>query len=241
MSLRVARVLSPLVVVLAACGGASTTEEVADETDERPLAGLSASQVLDKAQESVAASTSVHVVAHIVNGDEFLDLDIVASEGDSMGTVTTNGRVAEIRRVGHFVYIKGDRPFWLDAANATVARRLAGHWFKGPATAKGFRKLAEVVSLESMLDGLVDEDSDVTRSHGRRVDGQPTVALHGKDKEGNGTTVLVADADGAFPLRLFTDVNNSSGIDARAEFKEWNESVDVAAPTNDVIDSAKAA
>ena len=221
-------------MLLPGCGGA--TEAGTSES----LDGLSAAQVLKKARAAANSASSVHFVAHIVEaGDDPVDIDVHISGSDAAGTVGSGGHTLKVRLVGQSVYLQGDQQFWVDSAGAEVARLMDGKWLKGSASDPKLKKFAELASLDSLIEELLQPDGKVTRVKGRNVDGQQTVGLHDTAESENGT-LYVANADKAYPLLVVPDPGSDS--QGRAEFSDWDEKVTVSAPpAGQVVDVDKLA
>jgi hypothetical protein len=208
-------------MLLPGCG--SATEASSSE----PLDGLTAAQVLKKAQTAARNATSVHFVAHIVESGEAVDVDVRIAGSNAIGTVGSDGKTLKVRLVGPSLYLQGDHQFWVDSVGPEVAKLLDGKWLKGSASDPKLKSFAELASMDSVADELLTPEGKVKRVKGRTIDGQQAVGLHDTADSDKGT-LYVANAEKAYPLLVVPDPGSDS--QRRAEFSNWDEKVTVSAP-----------
>ena len=220
------------VALLSGCGGEAETKGEARSTQPsspvaNPLDGLTAKQILDKSKAAAVAAGSVHL-SGVVDG---ATMDLRASKtGDGQGSIAygADGTVELLIRNGQ-IYVKGDKRFWTKNANKAVAQLLSGKWLKDDKTNPQFGDLADIVSLDEILDEGLKPEGTISRVKGREIDGQATVGLLDTSAKGDEGTLYIADADEPLPLLAV------SAEGEELSFAEWGEPVRVAAPPKDLI------
>ena len=220
--------------LLSGCGGADAEPDsksgTKSSTAAKPLAGLSAKQILDKSLAAGRTAGSVHYVGDVVS--ENLSLDIRTSiDGDAEGTVSGDGAgTVELRRVGSRIYLKGDREFWTVSAGKNVAPLLVGKWFRDDVTDAQFGELGDLLSMDDFIDQLDEAGGTLTIVEGKDVDGQETVGIHddGGAKGEEGTAYI---ANAAEPLMLLLTTREGN----RLTLMEWGEPVTVELPPKDLV------
>jgi hypothetical protein len=223
------------IALLSGCGSGGETEPRAKanstKPSPKPLAGLTAQQILDKSKAAAVASGSVHV-----SGDsDGITMDLRATKaGDGKGTMSygaggVDGTVELLVRDGQ-LYVKGDKRFWTKNANKAVAQILTGKWLMDDKLDPQFGDLAEILDLDKFLEEGLKPEGTISIAKGRDVGGQATVGLLDTSaKGGNEGTLYIADADKPFPLLAV----NAKGEEMA--FSEWGASVTVAAPPEDLV------
>ena len=222
------------IALLSGCGGAEETEPKAKASSTKPspkpLAGLTAQQILDKSKVAAVASGSVHV-----SGDsDGITMDLRATKaGDGKGTMSygaggVDGTVELVVRNGQ-LYVKGDKRFWTKNANKAVAQILTGKWLMDDKKDPQFGDLAEILDLDKILEEGLKPEGTISLARGRDVGGQATVGLLDTSAKGNEGTLYIADADKPFPLLAV------SAEGEEMAFSEWGASVTVAAPPEELV------
>jgi hypothetical protein len=222
-----------IALVLAGCGGGSSTSS-------HPLDGLTAKQVLARAQSATRHAHSVHFVAHVEESGKVTDVDFRLNDKHRVvGTFAVGGANLQVRLVGQYIYVKADRTFWQQSVGTAAAQLLTGKWLKAPVSDPNFGSFSDLASFDAIATKVLKSSGKFTRVAGKSVAGQRTVGLH--DAGGSGGdkgTLYVSDASPAFPLLVLPDQSASS--QGRVTFSEWNEPVTVnAPPSSQVVDASK--
>jgi len=221
--------------LLSGCGGSETAAEPrAEKTSTqpsspapKPLEGLTAQQIFDKAKAAATAAGSVHVSGV----SEGVTMDVSAAKsGDGQGTMSFEGegKIEMLVRGGQ-IYVKGDKKFWTTNADKTVAQLLSGKWLKDAKKEPQFGELAEIVSLDQILAEGLKPEGTLSIVDGRDVDGQETVGLRDTSAKGDEGVLYIANAQDALPLLIVS----SDG--EQIAFTEWGATVTVAAPPKDLV------
>lgn len=232
--------------VLAGCGsdssssGAATT--AAADTSTLPANGvekLSAKEILDASIKAANAASSVTVAGSITQEGQTIKLDLALGTDAADGTFSAQGINAEIRVVDGKSYFKlsgedfakiagqGDSP---EVAQA-ISALLGDKWIAVPAGSGGddLAGLGEFGDKDSLLEGILEADGDVTITGTGEVNGTPVVFL---DSSGGEGTLAIQTVGEPYPIQIKGADSSSSG---QIDFTNWNEPVNVTAPT-DVVD-----
>jgi hypothetical protein len=221
--------------LLSGCGGsggeaapkakASSTQPSSPPA--RPLDGLTPQQILDKSKAAAVAAGSVHVAG--VSEGMTMDIRTTAS-GDGQGALSfgADGEVALLILDGQ-IYIRGDKRFWTVNADKSVAALLSGKWLKDDKREPQFGELAEILSLDQLLDEGLKPEGTMSIVRGRDVGGQATVGLLDTTADGGEGTLYVADADEPLPMLIISPQGEE------ITFSAWGEPVSVGAPRKDLV------
>ena len=233
--------------VLAGCGsdsggGAASTAAV-DTAALGPANGvetLSAQEILDKAQAAASAASSVTVTGAITQGSDKVALDLQVGDNAANGTIEAQGIEVGIRVVDGKTYFKisgegfakiagqGDN----SAAAEAITTLIGDKWLLVPANSgsdelEGFNQFAD---KDSLIKGILAPEGTVSVKGTGEVNGIPVVFL---ESTGDGTGTLAVQTVGEpYPVQIAGGGSDSSG---EINFTNWNDPVDVTAPT-DVVD-----
>lgn len=232
--------------VLAGCGsdysssGAATT--AAADTSTLPANGvekLSAKEILDASLKAANAASSVTVTGSITQEGQEISLDLALGTDAADGTFSAQGINAEIRVVDGKTYFKlsgedfariagqGDSP---EIAKA-ISSLLGDKWIAVPEDSDDddLAGLGQFGQKDSLLEGILQPDGNVTVKGTGEVNGTPVVFLDSSDGEG---TLAIQTVGEPYPIQIKGADSSSSG---QIDFTKWNEPVNVTAPT-DVVD-----
>ncbi len=197
------------------------------------ITGLTAAQILTKAQAAAKAASSVRVKGAMTDGDERLGLDVRLTKAGGRGSITVDGDTVSIIVIGRTAYLRMSDGFWRKQstskaeANAIITL-IGGRWIKTALTSKDLGDLAAFASKAGFFDGLFEEPGTLRKTAPRTVDGVACIGLRGSD----GT--LWVEASTARPVRLETPAK--AGTDALT-FTEYNQiAAPKAPPAAQVID-----
>jgi hypothetical protein len=233
--------------VLAGCGsdssssGAATTTAAAD-TSTLPANGvekLSAQEILDASLKAANAASSVTVTGAITQDGQEINLDLVLGTNAGQGTFSAQGISAEIRVVDGKSYFKlsgedfakiagqGDSP---EVASA-ISALLGDKWIAVDENSGGddLAGLGQFGQKDDLLKGILEADGKVTITGTGEVNGIPVVFLDSSDGTG---TLAIQTVGEPYPIQIKGSDSSSSG---QVDFTNWNEPVNVTAPT-DVVD-----
>lgn len=244
-------VAAPAAVLLAAgCTGGTTagnaspapaspsapvTRAPSPSVADNGVAALPADDVLIKARAALRTATAVRIDGAVEEGGERISLDIRYNGRDSGGVVRQRGQVLEFRRVGAFVYLKGDRTFWLANGGESVARLLTGAWLKAPATDKELADFTELTDLSKAAANLLPPAGTLTTGSRRTVAGVPAVRL--EDDALAGGALYVATTGKPYPLLI--EASDRPADQNKIRFSDYDRRRPVTPPPADqVIDSA---
>lgn len=165
------------------------------------ITGLSATQILAKAQAAAKAAKSVHVKGAMTDGDGRMALDVRLAAAGGSGSITMDGDRISIIVIGKTAYLRMSDAFWRKQAkskaeaNAIVAL-IGGRWIKTALTNKDLGDLAAFASKPGFFDSLFEEPGTLRKTAPKTIDGIACIGLRSSD----GT--LWVDASTARPVRL---------------------------------------
>ncbi|MEI8413102.1 MULTISPECIES: hypothetical protein [unclassified Kribbella] len=165
------------------------------------ITGLSAPQILAKAQAAAKAAKSVHVKGAMTDSDGRMALDVRLAAAGGSGSITMDGDRISIMVIGKTAYLRMSDAFWRKQAkskaeaNAIVAL-IGGRWIKTALTNKDLGDLAAFASKPRFFDSLFEEPGTLRKTAPKTVDGIACIGLRSSD----GT--LWVDASTARPVRL---------------------------------------
>ncbi len=232
--------------VLAGCGsdssstGAATT--AAADASSLPANGvenLSAQEILDTSLKAANAASSVTVSGAITQEGEEVKLDLELGTNAAQGTFSAQGINAEIRVVDGKSYFKLSGEDFARIAgqgdNAEVAQAvsalLGDKWIAVPEGSgdDDLAGLGQFGQKDDLLKGILEADGQVTVKGTGEVNGIPVVLLDSSDGTG---TLAIQTVGEPYPIQIKGADSSSSG---EVNFTNWNEPVNVTAPT-DVVD-----
>jgi hypothetical protein len=231
--------------VLAGCGSSSSdtaaSTAAADSSTQAPngIETLSAQEILDKSLAATKTASSVTVSGTITQEGQEVSLDLVLGTDAADGTIKAQGISAEIRVVGGKSYFKlsgedfaklagqGDSPEVAEAVSSLIGDK----WLLVPADSGSdeLSGLSTFAEKDSLLDGILSPDGEVTVKGTGEVNGTPVVFL--EDTKGEGTLAIQTVGE-PYPVQIKGDGADGSG---EITFTDWNAPVSVTAPT-DVVD-----
>ncbi len=219
-------------VLLTACGGSSTTAGAAPKSSAAATNGvdkLSATEIVSKMQAAAKAATSVHVAGK--SGTTSIDLKMGAGSAD--GTVGLGAGNVEIVRIGEQLYLKADKAFWTQSANASVAAVVAGKYVKIAGTQAA--QYALFTKMSDFFGQALKPSGTVTKGAVSTIDGQRAIAL---TDTSDGSIMYVALDGPPLPIKTTNTGSNAGEVD----FTGWNQVVTIAAPpASQVLDLSKLA
>jgi hypothetical protein len=215
-----------LVVLLAGCGGHSSSESSNGE------ASKSADKVLADAKAAVDGASSARVSGNIVSGGTPIRLDLSMANGQAKGTMSTSGLSFDLVRIGNTAYIKGSDDFYKHFAGSAVAQLLHGKWLKASITSGRFASFEPLTNVRLLFDKVASNHGKLANDGAKTFDGQKVVEI--RDTSDN-SKLYVSATGKAYPVAI---VGGKKGQTGTITFSEWNKSLSVSAP-KDAIDISK--
>lgn len=206
--------------LLAGCGG---HEKAAPANDE---ASKPAAQVFADAKAAATSASSAHVSGNIDSGGTSiaLDLDMARGKG-AKGSVTLDGRQADLVRIGDVAYVRGSDEFWQHYAGPLVAQLLHDKWVKAPVDTKRFQSLAPLTSLGLLFARISAHHGKLVNDGKTTYKGRPVVAI--RDTSDN-SKLYVSATGKPYPVAIVGGKGSQTGT---IEFSDWNEHVSLTAPS----------
>jgi len=232
-------------VLLAGCGGgsgaggagSSPTAPTATALAENGVADLPATEILAKAKTALTQASSVHIKGGGVSDGQQFALDMRYGTAGATGSLTINGQVIELLRVGSTAYLKGTEAFWRSSSRSTaVAELLKGRYLELPANRPDFAELTSFTDLRKDAAELVTPEGEITKGGRKTVYGVEAIALDSS----KGGTLYVALRGEPYPLQAVSSAEAKSGDTGSLDFLDYGVPVTVTAPPADqVVDISK--
>jgi hypothetical protein len=206
--------------LLAGCGGHKKAAPANDEAAKPPA------RVFADAKAAATSASSAHVSGNIKSGDTAitLDLDMVRDKG-AKGSVTLDGRQADIVRIGDVAYVHGSDAFWQHYAGSLVAQLLHDKWVKAPINSKRFQSVAPLTNLGLLFARISAHHGKLVSDGKTTYKGQQVVAI--RDTSDN-SRLYVAATGKPYPVAI---VGGKGSLSGTIEFSDWNKQVSLTAPS----------
>jgi hypothetical protein len=212
-----------LVLTAALLAGCGRHMKAAPPNDE---ASKPAAEVFADAKAAATGASSAHVSGNIQSGGTAitLDLDMVRGKG-AKGSVTLDGRQADIVRIGDVAYVHGSDAFWQHYAGPLIAQLLHDKWVKAPVDTKRFQSLAPLTNLGLLFAKIGAHHGKLVNDGKTTFKGQQVVAI--RDTSDN-SKLYVAATGKPYPVAI---VGGEAGRSGSIEFSDWNQHVSLTAPS----------
>ncbi|MGW8761905.1 hypothetical protein ACWGN5_05305 [Streptomyces sp. NPDC055815] len=234
-------VAGPVTTTATAAAPAAPGVSVAPSPD--PFADLTADQIGDRAVTATRSATSLRMTGKVVSQGEPLGIDFAVNDkGECTGLIKIKDGTAELRRLDHVTYMKGDEAFWrasmasqgMPEPQITATLELIkGRWLKIAPGQAGSEDLGGVCDLKSLLADL-DKDKEqrrgLTRGPDAEVDGTPVATLVKKKEGGETTTVSVSQKGKPYILKMVKTGGDEPGA---IVLSDYDKPVVVKAPPAD--------
>ncbi|MEV4430450.1 hypothetical protein AB0K23_34860 [Streptomyces sp. NPDC049602] len=215
-----------------------------------PFSGLTADEIGERAVTATRSATSLRMTGRVVSQGQPLDIDFAVDDsGECTGLMKIKGGTAELRRVGHFTYLKGDEAFWRasmasqgmpEAQIAVTLELIKGRWLKIAPGQAGSEDLGGVCDLKSLLADL-DKDKEqrrgLTRGPDGKVDGTPVATLVKKKAGGETATVSVSERGKPYILKMVKKGGDEPGAMVLSDYDK--PVVVKAPPADETVDLSK--
>ncbi|HLN05104.1 MAG TPA: hypothetical protein VK217_02415 [Acidimicrobiales bacterium] len=121
--------------------------------------------------------------------------------------------------------------------SATLSSEFAGRWISVPSTNQGFSTIAGTLAVKTAAAQLVKLPGTLTRGRTSTQMGHATVAVKATQRSSSGSlilTIYVATTGPALPILVegTTKATGSSARSISARFSDWDEALNVTAPSN---------
>ncbi|MCZ0981192.1 hypothetical protein O1L60_25580 [Streptomyces diastatochromogenes] len=192
----------------------------------------------------------LRMTGKLVSEGQPLGIDFAVNDKDECtGLIKIEDGAAELRRLDHITYLKGDEAFWRASMtsqgmsepqiSATI-ELIKGRWLKIAPGQAGSQDLGGVCDLKSLLSDL-DKDKaqrrGLTRGPDAKVDGTPVATLVKKKPNGETTTVSVSERGRTYILKMVKAGGDEPGA---LVLSDYDKPVDVKVPPADeTVDLSK--
>ncbi|MEU5897746.1 MULTISPECIES: hypothetical protein [Streptomyces] len=242
----VAAALVAATVGLTACGSESGKDK-----PKEPFAGMSGTEIVDKAVEATKGATSLRLVGDIDDdetGRMKMDLALDTS-GKCAGTMATadEGSFDLIVPGNGTVYMKYDEKFLRaqskgEPADQTAAavEMLADRWSKTKASGADAKDIAGMCDLDDLLAEFEGEiNSNARRGATTELDGTPAIRIDAHDAEEK-YTIYVATEGKPYLLKIIDAEAKKTGPGPEhITFSKYDKPVKTTPPAGKVIDLDK--
>jgi hypothetical protein len=199
-------------------------------------ASSNAKQIVVSAIADSKSANSVQVVGNVITASQTINLNVRASNANQgEGTITINGAMVEIVRVGSSVYFNGDAAFWTQSAGA-AASSYAGQWVSTPANGSDGKSFSEFLGTAALFrqifSGYEVSQSTFTKGLNTSVVGVPVFSITGTNMK-DGTTGIIDIARTGEPYVIELTKTDKTGS-SRLVFSAYNKPVHAKAPPHSV-------
>jgi hypothetical protein len=217
--------LLSLVVVLAGCGGSSSSSG-------NGVASKSPDQILEATKTAAKSAASVHIVGSIVSEGKpiSLDMELLAGKGGK-GRISQEGFSIDLVQTGGAVYINGSAAFYRHVGGTAAAQLLQGKWLKAPANSGELASLASLTDLSKLIDTALASHGTLAKGSTATVEGQQAIGIKDTSKGG---TLYVATTGKPYPLEIAKGGKESGKV----VLDHWDKPVSLSAPAG-AIDISK--
>jgi hypothetical protein len=221
---------------------ANTGTAVEPIGNQSPLTGLSALQVWEKTKADADAAGSVHIAAHLLDGEQKMTMNLKMTDaGKVFGFIQVRGQKVMVRRLGRTLYLKAQRGFWTTTGDAGLAPELAGRWIKvRQGFAPDLEEFFQLTDMDFVVADLMSlsaaEQTALKLVPGIDVGRNKTVGLAGESlsAEAQFQTLYVSATEPCLPL----DFSIGSDQTQYMRFRGWDEDFTVVRPKG-ALDLAK--
>ena len=225
-ALRIAALATVSVLALTSCGGGSGGSSASAKGNGE--SAKPAAEILRDAGAAVAKATSVHLAGHVGGASE-VGLDLRLGRAGGSGTVSTNGLVITVTRIGHAAYFTGSKAFYQHFTNAAAAQLLEGKWLKVPATDSRFAAFSRLTDMRALLGQILKPNQGTVVKAGTRIlHGVPVIGLLDKTHKG---TLYVSATGVPYPVEVVVTGGARPG---RISFDHWDDAVTLSPPAHSI-------
>jgi hypothetical protein len=192
------------------------------------IAGLSATELLTRANRALAGARTVRVTADVRFEGQRIQIDErIRSDQGATGTLRLDGAAMEFLRLGRTFYVRADAANWRkQGVPRDAVAVLVGKWVRLPSTGPDFADFAKLSTIRELARLFIptDELKGVQGPWPRStLRGQPVVRM-GEDRLG---ALYVAAVGAPYPVRAVTAGGAESG---RIDFLAYNQPVTLTQP-----------
>jgi hypothetical protein len=239
-------------VGLSACGGSDSSGSAAstavETTAQAPngIEKLTAKEILQTSRDAASAASSVKISGAISQGGEEIALDMTLGKDSGEGSITAQGVEVDLKFVGGKAYLKASGEDFAKlvggsdsaATGEALAALIGDKWLAVPTDenssgeADGLESFRLFGEKDSLLEGILEPDGEVTVKGTGTVNGTPVVFLDSSEGEG---TLAISTVGEPYPLQIKGTGSGSDSGTGEVNFTDWNAPISVTAPT-DVVD-----
>jgi hypothetical protein len=180
-----------------------------------PTASLSGAEIVSAASTAMAGVSSVTVDGTVGSSAQNIVVAMAVNRGgDAQGTLSLNGSVIKVIRLGPTVYLstnaQGLGEFGL---TTTEEQAFKGRWVFGKSSAQPFAALAPLDQITTLVDSVVGtlHGSSWTKLGTTTVGGRPAVAVEVHGAAEGDETVDVAASGPPYVLKLTAAAKGEAG------------------------------
>jgi hypothetical protein len=223
--LRIAALAAAGAFALAGCGGSGgpSTLQVKVRDGE---SGKSAGQILRDVRVAVTKASSVHLSGDIQT-TATVGLNLYLDHKGGRGTVSTNGLVIRVVRIGTAAYLSSSNAFYRQFTDAAGMHLLEGRWLKVPISNARFGAFGDLTDMQALLATILQPKGAVVKAGTQTLHGNSVIGL--RDSSGGGT-LYVAATGPPFPVELVQSGAHHGVVD----FDHWGGPVVLRAPGHPV-------
>jgi hypothetical protein len=182
----VAMVIGGLAVLAAGCGASASSPGAPASTGSAqspgsPLAGLTADQIVTRADADLKTVSSVHVTGPVTDSGQTYVLDLTISPRGCTGTMASPGKGSfALVKIGKKIWFKGNRQFWLTSGGTSdpgLVTLLEGKYIETSATGSGMAPLAALCDPRQLAGAFGGTASGLVKGKTTVISGQTVLQL----------------------------------------------------------------
>jgi hypothetical protein len=151
----------------------------------------------------------------------------VNTAGDGQGTVSQGGQPIKLVKVGDTVYFQATKAFWTKNEGARAAQLIGNRWLSVPSSDSDFADILSLLDATQVAGQFSDiSGTSFTKGKTSTINGQPVIAVSGKDSSGGGT-VYVATTGKPYFIRV---TSNGTSL----TFSNYNKPVNPSVPPKSI-------
>lgn len=200
----------------------------------RNIAGLPASAIAARSKAALATANTLRITGTFKSGGTTTVVDLSFGKSGAHGTVTSNGALARVVRIGNIAYLQLTDAAWRrhvpkQQAEAVI-EMMRGRWVMAPVADPDYADYTDLTALDGMV-------KDVFAESGRKYTKTGTKVVNATRCVGidDGKGVLWVNAGTAQPVRLEPRGAANSGA---LDLTQYNTAKQAKAPPEELIVNA---
>lgn len=232
IALGAAAVMAAAATILGGCSQGSSSPSSSPSPTDNGIAALTAQEILTKATDAAKAQASVQIMANGGSGTSAGKFDVQMSKSaGASGTISSGSQTVQFFATEANTWLKADKTFWTEQANAAAAELVGDKWVKVPNSNPAFATFANFGNYTNGVSDMLKPGTAVTKGELTTLNGQKAVILVSSKGQ-----LWIATTGDPLPIQL-----QSKGAEGgTVTFSQWGSANVGSAPSaTDTIDFEK--